>query len=89
MRPRRYTSGSTGNPKGVVHTTGGYMVQAHASTRYVFDLQPGDVYWCTADCGWVGRSHGRRPGRAPTRGAASAAKGRLTRIPLQPWRITP
>mmetsp|Transcript_3580 Transcript_3580/g.10404 ORF Transcript_3580/g.10404 Transcript_3580/m.10404 type:complete len:633 (-) Transcript_3580:1161-3059(-) len=48
-----YTSGSTGNPKGVVHTTGGYMVQAYTSTRYVFDLQPGDVYWCTADCGWV------------------------------------
>jgi acetyl-CoA synthetase len=48
-----YTSGSTGKPKGVMHSTGGYMVQAAVSTRYVFDLQPGDVFWCTADCGWV------------------------------------
>ncbi|KAK9836757.1 hypothetical protein WJX74_007487 [Apatococcus lobatus] len=48
-----YTSGSTGKPKGVVHTTGGYMVMAAVSTKYVFDLQPGDVYWCTADCGWI------------------------------------
>ena len=42
----RYTSGSTGTPKGVLHTTGGYMVQAYVSTRYVFDTQPGDVFWC-------------------------------------------
>ncbi|CAL5219474.1 g1309 [Coccomyxa viridis] len=48
-----YTSGSTGNPKGVVHSTGGYMVSAATTTRYIFDLQPGDVYWCTADCGWI------------------------------------
>ncbi|GAX72977.1 hypothetical protein CEUSTIGMA_g430.t1 [Chlamydomonas eustigma] len=48
-----YTSGSTGNPKGVVHTTGGYMVGAGVSTKYVFDMQPGDVYWSTADCGWI------------------------------------
>ncbi|KAL0052399.1 hypothetical protein WJX82_001519 [Trebouxia sp. C0006] len=48
-----YTSGSTGNPKGVLHTTGGYMVMAGVTTKYVFDLQPGDVYWCTADCGWI------------------------------------
>eukprot|EP00884_Botryococcus_braunii_P002880 jgi/Botrbrau1/12593/Bobra.0169s0121.1 len=48
-----YTSGSTGNPKGVLHTTGGYMVMAGVTTRYLFDLQPGDVYWCTADCGWI------------------------------------
>lgn len=48
-----YTSGSTGKPKGVLHTTGGYMVEAAVTTRYVFDLQPGDVYWCSADCGWV------------------------------------
>ena len=48
-----YTSGSTGKPKGIMHTTGGYMVGAYLSTRYVFDLQPGDVYWCTADVGWI------------------------------------
>ncbi|DBB07398.1 hypothetical protein WJX82_008396 [Trebouxia sp. C0006] len=48
-----YTSGSTGKPKGVLHTTGGYMVMAATTTKYVFDLQPGDVYWCTADCGWI------------------------------------
>nr|QKY14946.1 acetyl-coenzyme a synthetase (ACSA) [Polytomella parva] len=48
-----YTSGSTGKPKGVVHTTGGYMVYAATTTKYVFRLQRGDVYWCTADCGWI------------------------------------
>ena len=39
--------------QGVVHTTGGYMVGAGVTTKYVFDLQPGDVYWCSADCGWI------------------------------------
>ena len=48
-----YTSGSTGKPKGIVHTTGGYIVGAYLSTRYVFDLRPGDTYWCTADVGWI------------------------------------
>ena len=48
-----YTSGTTGKPKGIVHTTGGYMVGAHLSTKYVFDLKDDDVYWCTADIGWV------------------------------------
>ena len=48
-----YTSGTTGKPKGIVHTTGGYMVGCHATTKYVFDLKEGDVYWCTADVGWV------------------------------------
>jgi acetyl-CoA synthetase len=48
-----YTSGSTGKPKGVLHTTAGYLVGAHVTTKYVFDLQPNDVYWCTADVGWV------------------------------------
>ena len=48
-----YTSGTTGKPKGVVHTTGGYMVQAAMTTKWVFDLKEDDVYWCTADCGWV------------------------------------
>ena len=48
-----YTSGTTGKPKGIVHTTGGYMTQAVTTTRYVFDLNPEDVYWCMADIGWV------------------------------------
>ncbi len=48
-----YTSGTTGKPKGVLHTTGGYMVGAYATTKYVFDLREEDVYWCTADIGWV------------------------------------
>jgi acetyl-CoA synthetase len=48
-----YTSGSTGKPKGVLHTTGGYMVWASFTHYYVFDYQPGEVYWCTADVGWV------------------------------------
>ena len=48
-----YTSGTTGKPKGIVHTTGGYMVGTYATTKYVFDMQPDDVYWCTADIGWV------------------------------------
>ena len=48
-----YTSGSTGKPKGVLHTTGGYMVYAAMTHRYVFDYHDGDVYWCTADVGWV------------------------------------
>ncbi len=48
-----YTSGSTGKPKGVLHSTGGYAVWASLSTRWVFDLKPNDVYWCTADVGWV------------------------------------
>ena len=48
-----YTSGSTGKPKGVVHTTGGYGVWTAATFHYVFDYRPGEVYWCTADIGWV------------------------------------
>ena len=48
-----YTSGTTGKPKGIVHTTGGYMVGCQATTKYVFDLKEDDVYWCTADVGWV------------------------------------
>ncbi|MCP4711900.1 MAG: acetate--CoA ligase [Planctomycetes bacterium] len=48
-----YTSGSTGHPKGVLHTTGGYLVYAAMTHKYVFDYQPGDIYWCTADIGWV------------------------------------
>ena len=48
-----YTSGTTGKPKGVVHTTGGYLTQVHATTKTVFDLKDDDVYWCTADVGWV------------------------------------
>ncbi|MBI1385931.1 MAG: acetate--CoA ligase [Rhizobiales bacterium] len=48
-----YTSGSTGKPKGVLHTTGGYLVYASMTHQYVFDYHDGDVYWCTADIGWV------------------------------------
>jgi acetyl-CoA synthetase len=48
-----YTSGTTGKPKGVVHTTGGYLTQVAATTKAVFDLHDDDVYWCTADVGWV------------------------------------
>ncbi|QQL43963.1 acetate--CoA ligase [Sulfuriroseicoccus oceanibius] len=48
-----YTSGSTGKPKGILHTTGGYMVGTYATCKYIFDMQPDDVYWCTADVGWI------------------------------------
>ena len=48
-----YTSGTTGKPKGIVHTTGGYMVGTYATTKWIFDLKDDDVYWCTADCGWI------------------------------------
>ncbi|HET7599195.1 MAG TPA: acetate--CoA ligase [Gemmatimonadales bacterium] len=48
-----YTSGTTGKPKGIVHTTGGYLTQVASTTRYVFDLREDDVFWCTADVGWV------------------------------------
>ncbi|MCA3590900.1 MAG: acetate--CoA ligase [Methylocystis sp.] len=48
-----YTSGSTGRPKGVLHTTGGYLVYASMTHQYVFDYKDGDIYWCTADVGWV------------------------------------
>jgi acetyl-CoA synthetase len=48
-----YTSGTTGKPKGIVHTTGGYLTGVYATTKWVFDLKDEDVYWCTADIGWV------------------------------------
>ncbi len=48
-----YTSGSTGKPKGVLHTTGGYLLQAAMTFKYVFDYRDGEVFWCTADVGWV------------------------------------
>lgn len=48
-----YTSGSTGKPKGVLHTTGGYMIYTATTFKYAFDYHPDDVYWCTADCGWI------------------------------------
>ena len=46
-------SGSTGKPKGVVHTQAGYMCYAYMTAKYSFDLHDEDVYWCTADCGWI------------------------------------
>jgi len=48
-----YTSGTTGKPKGILHTTAGYLLQAHLTTKWVFDLKDEDTYWCTADIGWV------------------------------------
>src|SRR5919197_1098904 len=48
-----YTSGATGKPKGILHTTGGYLVGVYSTTKYVFDIQDEDIFWCTADVGWV------------------------------------
>lgn len=48
-----YTSGSTGKPKGIMHTTGGYLTGVYATTKWVFDIKDDDIYWCTADCGWI------------------------------------
>lgn len=48
-----YTSGSTGKPKGVLHTTAGYLLYAATTFKFVFDYKPGDIYWCTADIGWI------------------------------------
>ncbi|XP_057982930.1 acetyl-coenzyme A synthetase, chloroplastic/glyoxysomal isoform X2 [Malania oleifera] len=48
-----YTSGSTGKPKGVLHTSGGYMIYTATTFKYAFDYKPSDIYWCTADCGWI------------------------------------
>jgi len=48
-----YTSGTTGKPKGIEHTTGGYLLGVHMTSKYVFDLQENDIYWCTADIGWI------------------------------------
>jgi acetyl-CoA synthetase len=48
-----YTSGTTGKPKGIIHTTGGYMVYTYQTMKYIFDIRPEDVFWCTADIGWV------------------------------------
>jgi acetyl-CoA synthetase len=48
-----YTSGTTGKPKGILHTTGGYLLHAHLTTKWIFDIKDEDIYWCTADIGWV------------------------------------
>ena len=48
-----YTSGSTGKPKGIIHSTGGYLLGCYVSSKYVFDLKEDDIYWCTADVGWI------------------------------------
>src|SRR5260370_28393012 len=64
-----YTSGSTGQPKGIIHTTGGYLTGVYATTKWVFDLHDPDVYWSTADIGWVTRHphvpYRPLPNRAP------------------------
>ena len=77
-----YTSGTTGKPKGIMHTTGGYLTQVAYTHKYVFDLKPDtDVYWCTADVGWVtGHSYivyGPLANRATSR--ALRRHARLTR----------
>ena len=86
-----YTSGTTGKPKGVVHTTGGYLTHAAATMKWVFDLKEEDIYWCTADIGWItGHSYvglrtvgcGRDGGDVRRRAELSAgtiASGRLSR----------
>ena len=48
-----YTSGSTGKPKGVLHTTAGYLFWANLTFKYIFDIKDDDVFWCTADVGWI------------------------------------
>ena len=48
-----YTSGSTGKPKGILHTTGGYLVGVYSTVKYIFDIRDEDIFWCTADVGWV------------------------------------
>lgn len=53
MIPQYFNSGSTGKPKGVLHTTGGYLLYAATTFKYVFDYHPNDIYWCTADIGWI------------------------------------
>lgn len=53
IRFQLYTSGSTGKPKGIVHTTGGYLTYASLTFKYAFGYEPGDVFMCTADVGWI------------------------------------
>ena len=78
-----YTSGTTGKPKGIVHTTGGYLTHVASTTKHVFDLQDQDVFWCTADVGWVTgpflrrlRPAGERRHRRDVRGRARLARAR-------------
>ena len=74
-----YTSGSTGKPKGILHTTGGYLLGAYMTSKYVFDLRDEDVYWCTADVGWVtGHSYVVYGPLANGRDLASCTKARRT-----------
>jgi acetyl-CoA synthetase len=69
-----YTSGSTGQPKGVVHTSGGYLVFASITHQYVFDYHDGDIYWCTADVGWVTGHSYIVYGRSPTARPPSSSR---------------
>ena len=76
-----YTSGTTGKPKGIAHTTGGYMTQVAATHRMVFDIHEDDVYWCAADCGWVTGPllHRVRAAREPHHGCHVRGSSRLAR----------
>ena len=91
-----YTSGSTGKPKGIIHTTGGYLTQTYLTTKYVFDLKDNDIYWCTADVGWVtGHSYvvyGPLANGATTTGTSTPTgrgSGRTSTSPATARRRTP
>jgi len=77
-----YTSGSTGKPKGIQHSTGGYLLQAKVSSKWVFDLQDDDVFWCTADVGWVTGIPTWLTGPWPMARPSCCMKGRR-RLPMQ------
>ena len=75
-----YTSGTTAKPKGILHTTAGYLLGTAFTPRAVFDIKPDDIYWCAADIGWVTghslhrlRAAGQRDDRRPVRGRAGRA----------------
>ena len=88
-----YTSGTTGKPKGIVHTTAGYLLQAHMTMKWVFDLHEDDTYWCTADIGWVTGPQLHRLRAAFRRRHHDDVRGRAgfspTRPVLAPYREVP
>ncbi len=79
-----YTSGSTGKPKGIKHTTAGYNLYAKKTTEWVFDIRDEDIYWCTADMGWVTGPHLRRLRAALGRGNGLHVRRRARRAGLRP-----